>query len=58
MRSYRLIQIAEAFAASDPAKARGLLQDAFSASLTLRTIFSPRKIAIGDISPASSNLLV
>ena len=36
MRSYSLIQIAEAFAASDPAKARGLLQDAFSASLNVQ----------------------
>lgn len=33
MRSYSLIRIAEAFTVSDPAKARGLLQDAFSASL-------------------------
>ena len=33
MRSYSLLQIAEAFTVSDPAKARGLLQDAFSASL-------------------------
>jgi len=36
MRSYSLIQIAEAFAVSDPAKARGLLQDAFSASLSVQ----------------------
>jgi hypothetical protein len=36
MRSYSLLQIAEAFAASDPAKARGLLQDAFSASLAIQ----------------------
>ncbi len=36
MRSYSLLQIAEAFAASDPAKARGLLQDAFSASLSVQ----------------------
>jgi len=36
MRSYSLIQIAEAFTASDPAKARGLLQDAFSASLSVQ----------------------
>ena len=36
MRSYGLIQIAEAFAASDPPKARGLLQDAFSASLAIQ----------------------
>jgi hypothetical protein len=35
MRSYSLLQIAAAFAASDPAKARGLLQDAFSASLAI-----------------------
>ena len=36
MRSYSLLQIAEAFAASDPVKARGLLQDAFSASLSVQ----------------------
>lgn len=36
MRSYSLIQIAEAFTVSDPAKARGLLQDAFSASLSVQ----------------------
>ena len=36
MRSYSLLQIAEAFTASDPAKARGLLQDAFSASLAVQ----------------------
>jgi hypothetical protein len=36
MRSYSLLQIAEAFAASDPVKARGLLQDAFSASLAVQ----------------------
>jgi len=36
MRSYGLLQIAEAFAASDPGKARGLLQDAFSASLAIQ----------------------
>jgi hypothetical protein len=36
MRSYSLLQIAEAFTASDPAKARGLLQDAFSASLSVQ----------------------
>ena len=36
MRSYSLLQIAEAFAASDPAKARGLLQDSFSASLAIQ----------------------
>jgi hypothetical protein len=36
MRSYSLIQIAEAFTVSDPAKARGLLQDAFSASLAIQ----------------------
>jgi hypothetical protein len=36
MRSYSLLQIAEAFAASDPPKARGLLQDAFSASLAIQ----------------------
>jgi hypothetical protein len=36
MRSYSLLQIAEAFAASDPAKARGLLQDAFSACLAIQ----------------------
>ena len=35
MRSYSLLQIAAAFAASDPAKARGLLQDAFSASVAI-----------------------
>jgi hypothetical protein len=36
MRSYSLLQIAEAFAASDPVKARGLLQYAFSASLAVQ----------------------
>jgi hypothetical protein len=36
MRSYSLLQIAEAFTASGPAKARGLLQDAFSASLSVQ----------------------
>ncbi|HEY4679077.1 MAG TPA: hypothetical protein VIJ01_18060 [Candidatus Angelobacter sp.] len=36
MRSYSLLQIAEAFTVSDPAKARGLLQDAFSASLAVQ----------------------
>lgn len=36
MRSYSLLQIAAAFAASDPEKARGLLQDAFSASLAIQ----------------------
>ena len=36
MRSYSLLQIAEAFTVSDPAKARGLLQDAFSASLSVQ----------------------
>ena len=36
MRSYSLVQIAEAFTVSDPAKARGLLQDAFSASLSVQ----------------------
>jgi len=36
MRSYSLLQIAEAFVASDPVKARGLLQDAFSASLAIQ----------------------
>jgi hypothetical protein len=36
MRSYSLTQIAEAFTVSDPAKARGLLQDAFSASLAVQ----------------------
>lgn len=36
MRSYSLTQIAGAFAVSDPAKARGLLQDAFSASLSVQ----------------------
>jgi hypothetical protein len=36
MRSYSLLQIAEAFTVSDPAKARGLLQDAFSASLSIQ----------------------
>ncbi len=35
MRSYSLAQIALAFAASDPAKARTLLRDAFSASLAI-----------------------
>jgi hypothetical protein len=35
MRSYSLLQIAAAFAASDPAKARGLLQDAFFASVAI-----------------------
>jgi len=36
MRSYSLLQIAVAFAASNPAKARGLLQDAFTASLAVQ----------------------
>jgi hypothetical protein len=36
MRSYSLIQIAAAFTASNPAKARGLLQDAFTASLAVK----------------------
>jgi hypothetical protein len=36
MRSYSLLQIAEAFTASNSAKARGLLQDAFSASLAIQ----------------------
>jgi hypothetical protein len=36
MRSYSLIQIAGAFAASNPDKARGLLHDAFSASLAVQ----------------------
>jgi len=36
MRSYSMIQIAAAFTASNPAKARGLLQDAFSASLAVQ----------------------
>ena len=36
MRSYSLLQIAEAFAASDLPKARRLLQDAFSASLAIQ----------------------
>ena len=36
MRSYGLLQIAVTFAASNPAKARGLLQDAFSASLAIQ----------------------
>jgi hypothetical protein len=36
MRSYSLLQIAAAFAASNPAKARGLLQDAFTASLAVQ----------------------
>src|SRR4051812_38730764 len=35
MRSYSLLQIAAAFAATNPAKARGLLQDAFTASLAV-----------------------
>lgn len=43
MRSYSLLQIAEAFAASDPPKARGLLQDAFSPHSAFRTILSPRR---------------
>ena len=36
MCSYSLLQIAEAFTVSDPARARGLLQDAFSASLSVQ----------------------
>jgi hypothetical protein len=36
MRSYALLQIAGAFTSSNPEKARSLLQDAFSASLTIR----------------------
>lgn len=36
MRSYSLLQIAAPFAVSDPAKARVLLQDAFSASLAIQ----------------------
>ena len=36
MRSYSLVQIAAAFTASNPAKARGLLQDAFAASLAVK----------------------
>jgi len=36
MRSYSLLQIAAAFTVSDPAKASGLLQDAFSASLAIQ----------------------
>jgi hypothetical protein len=36
MRSYGLLQIGVAFAASNPAKARGLLQDAFTASLAVQ----------------------
>lgn len=35
MRSYSLLQIAGAFSASNPEKARSLLQDAFSASLAI-----------------------
>jgi hypothetical protein len=36
MRSYSLIQIAAAFTASNPAKARDLLQEAFTASLAVQ----------------------
>jgi hypothetical protein len=36
MRSYALLQIAGAFTASNPDKARSLLQDAFSASLAIQ----------------------
>lgn len=36
MRSYALLQIAGAFASSNPEKARSLLQDAFSASLAIQ----------------------
>jgi len=36
MRSYSLLQIAGAFTASNPEKARSLLQDAFSASLAIQ----------------------
>src|SRR5579859_4382840 len=35
MRSYSLLQIAGAFTVSNPEKARGLLQDSFSASLAI-----------------------
>jgi hypothetical protein len=49
MRSYSLLQIAEAFTVSDPAKARGLLQDAFSASLNVQDDLFARENLQQDI---------
>ncbi len=49
MRSYTLLQIGSAYAASNPAKARILLQDAFSASLAVQDMDEPKQILQQEI---------
>jgi len=51
MRSYSLLQIAAAYTKSDPAKARKMLQDSFSASLAIQDDDTTKRSLQMDIFP-------